>query len=81
MWKGDVRYTATAEATILPAPPPVAATPNLVQTSGSQQGAADGTVKNGSVVGEGMLATTSKDPTGAFQVRHGFTPPVPTQKM
>ena len=74
MWNGDVRYTATATATILPPPPPSVSTPDLVSASGGQQGSANGQIQNLAVVGEPVPAVQAADASGTTQVRHGFKP-------
>ena len=74
MWNGDVRYSATAQATILPPPPPTTSKPDVVSASGSQQGSASGAVQNASVVGEPVSARTAADASATSQVRHGYDP-------
>ena len=74
MWSGDVRYSATAQATILPPPPPTTSKPDVVSASGSQQGSASGAVQNASVVGEPVSARTAADASATSQVRHGYDP-------
>ena len=77
MARKDVRYTATAQITILPAPPPVASTPGLVQASGAPQASPDGRLRTAGVVGETVPQARSEGAGGAVQVRHGFAPPIP----
>jgi len=74
MWNGDVRYTALAQATVLPPPPPAVSRPDLAAASGSQQGSASGQVQNAAVVGEAVVATKSADVNATEQVRHGYDP-------
>ena len=74
MWNGDVRYTAMAQATILPPPPPAVSRPDIAAASGSQQGSASGGVQNAAVVGEPVVATRSADANATEQVRHGYNP-------
>lgn len=74
MWNGDVRYSATAQATILPPPPPTTSKPDVVSASGSQQGSASGQVQNAAVVGEGIPAHSAADASATRQVRHGYNP-------
>jgi hypothetical protein len=71
--KSDIRYTATAVVTVVPALPAgfwVA----LVQASGGRQASADGLVQAFSVVGEPTRASVAVDASGTLQVRHGFAP-------
>lgn len=72
MWTQDVRYTATATATILPPPPPAGSTPEIVFASGAQQ--RSGVVTNSPVLGESVPAERAADPGGVIGVRHGFRP-------
>jgi len=74
MWSGDVRYTATAKATVLPPPLPAVSSPNLVSASGAQQASATGQTRNSTVVGEPVPAIRSANAGGTIQVRHGFDP-------
>ncbi len=74
MWNGDVRYTASAQATVLPPPPPAVSRPDVVSANGSQQGSASGAVQNAAVVGEPMVVRTAADASATVQVRHGYTP-------
>ena len=74
MWNGDVRYTAMAQATILPPPPPAVSRPDIAAASGSQQGSASGQVQNAAVVGEPVVVRTAADASATAQVRHGYTP-------
>ncbi len=76
MWNGDVRYSATAQATILPPPPPTTSKPDVVSASGSQQGSASGQVQNASVVGEAVPVHSAADASATRQVRHGYDPSV-----
>lgn len=74
MWNGDVRYSATAQATILPPPPPTVSKPEVVSANGSQQGSTTGGVQNASVVGESVPVHSAADASGTLQVRHGYNP-------
>ncbi|NTW87270.1 MAG: hypothetical protein HGB30_14025 [Holophagaceae bacterium] len=74
MWNGDVRYTALAQATILPPPPPAVSRPDIAAASGSQQGSASGQVQNAAVVGEPVVAARSADGSATAKVRHGYDP-------
>ena len=74
MWNGDVRYTATATATILPAPPPAESSVDLVPASGAVQTGATGQSRNTAVVGEAVPATRATDASGTVELRHGFRP-------
>ena len=74
MWNNDVRYTASATATILPPPPPADSTPEIVSASGAQQSGAGGQSKNSGVVGEAVPAKTATDTSGTLVLRHGFRP-------
>ncbi len=74
MWNGDVRYSATAQATILPPPPPTTSKPDVVSASGSQQGSASGGVQNAAVVGEAVPVHSAADASATRQVRHGYNP-------
>ena len=74
MWNGDVRYTALAQATVLPPPPPAVSRPDIAAASGSQQGSASGGVQNAAVVGEPVVATRSADGSATAKVRHGYDP-------
>ena len=76
VWSKDVRYTASTDLTILPAPPPQVISPNLVQASGNHQAVPGTNVSHGLVLGEIVPASTvvaADDPT--LRVRHGFQPP------
>ena len=76
VWSQDVRYTASANVTILPAPPAAVTTPNFVQASGTTQVVTGTAIGNSPVVGESIPAvnvTVVGDPT--IKVRHGFEPP------
>ena len=72
-WDRDVRYTATAQATVLPAPAPATTDPNLVLASGTQQGAANGQ-RHAAVVGETTAAGLATDASKHLELRHGFNP-------
>ncbi len=74
MWSTDVRYTATATATVLPQAPPAESSPDLVSASGAQQTGSPGQSKNSVVVGEAVPARTATDASGTLQLRHGFRP-------
>lgn len=74
VWSQDVRYTATASATILPAPPPAESTPSIALANGNQQTSSTGTSANASVLGESFPATTASSASGHTQLRHGFSP-------
>ena len=74
MWNNDVRYTATATATILPPAPPADSTPDIVSASGAQQTGSTGQSKNSVVVGEAVPAKTATDASGTLVLRHGFRP-------
>ena len=74
MWNGDVRYTAMAQATVLPPPPPAVSRPDIAAASGSQQGSASGQVQNAAVVGEPVVAARSADGSATAKVRHGYDP-------
>ena len=74
MWNSDVRYTATATATILPPAPPADSTPDIVSASGAQQTGTTGQSKNTAVVGEAVPAKTATDASGTLLLRHGFRP-------
>ncbi len=74
LWNSDVRYTASATATILPPPPPAESTADLVAASGAQQTPATGLSKNTAVVGEAVPAARAADASGTLQLRHGFRP-------
>ena len=74
IWNSDVRYTASATATILPPAPPADSTPDLVSASGAQQSGASSQSKNTAVVGEAVPATRAADASGTLQLRHGFRP-------
>lgn len=74
MWSSDVRYTATATATILPPAPPAESTPEIVSASGAQQTGGGGQSKNSAVVGEAVPAKTATDASGTLVLRHGFRP-------
>ena len=76
MWNGDVRYSATAQATILPPPPPAVIKPDVVSASGSQQGSASGSIQNAAVVGEPVAARSAADTSATAQVRHGYDPEI-----
>jgi hypothetical protein len=73
VWNQDARYTATAQATILPPPPPADSTPTLVSANGAKQGSSSGTSQNASVAGESVPAATATDAAGHSQLRHGFS--------
>ena len=71
-----MRYTASANITILPGPPPALITPNFTQASGGSQVVVGTAISNAPVVGETIPAanaTVVADPT--VKVRHGFDPP------
>lgn len=72
VWSKDVRYTASARVTVLPAPPPAVSTPGLVQAFGAQQ--TGGSFTNSAVGGEPVPAVTSTSLSQTFQVRHGYLP-------
>ena len=72
-WERDVRYTATAQATVLPAPAPATTDPNLVLASGTQQSAANGQ-RHAAVVGEPNAAGQATDASKHLELRHGFNP-------
>ncbi len=74
MWNSDVRYTASATATILPPPPPAESTPDLVYASGVQSSGGTVPTRNTAVVGETVPATRAADGSGTLQLRHGFRP-------
>ena len=74
MWNSDVRYTASATATILPPAPPADSTPDIVSASGAQQTGNTGQSKNSVVVGEAVPARTATDTSGTLVLRHGFRP-------
>ncbi len=74
MWNTDVRYTATASATILAPAPAADSTPDIVSASGAQQSGASGQSKNTAVVGEAVPAKRANDASGTLQLRHGFRP-------
>lgn len=74
MWNSDVRYTASATATILPPPPPAESTPDLVSASGVQSSGGTVPIRNTAVVGETVPATRATDGSGTLQLRHGFRP-------
>jgi hypothetical protein len=71
-WNRDVRYTALAKASVLPAPPPAATTPDLAPASGGQQNSADGTSAQAVVVGEPVSVAQAEGPGGDPKLRHGF---------
>lgn len=73
-WNGDVRYTAMAQATVLPAPLPADSTPNVVSASGQQQSSATGQIQNAAVVGEFVPAKQAAGASGTVEIRHGFKP-------
>ncbi len=76
MWAQDVRYVASVPVTILPPPPPIVSSPNLVQGFGSHQQVAGTGISHGAVGGETVTATTATgtaDPS--VSLRHGFEPP------
>jgi hypothetical protein len=71
--QSDIRFTATATVTVVPALPAdfwVA----LVQASGGRQASADGLVQTFSVVGEPTRAIFAADAGATIQARHGFLP-------
>lgn len=72
MWNNDPRYTAIASVQVLAAIP-AHVNPALVQASGKLQ--TQGTLRNGTMVGEAVPARKSATPDGVQQVRHGFDPP------
>ena len=72
MWRSDVRYTATATVTVVPAPPATHPSLGMVQAFGQRQGSADGSVRNAPVIGEPLPAQTAASASGTVQVRHGF---------
>ena len=74
MWNSDVRYTASATATILPPAPPADSTPDIVSASGAQQTGITGQSKNTAVVGAAVPAKTATDASGTLVLRHGFRP-------
>ncbi len=74
MWNSDVRYTASATATVLPPPLPADSTPDLVSASGAQSAGGPAPTRNTAVVGEPVPATRAADASGTLQVRHGFRP-------
>ncbi len=71
MWNGDIRYTATASITVLPAPTPRTSTPNSVMASGAQQGG--GAFRNAAIAGEPVHAQHASG-AGGLDLRHGFDP-------
>jgi len=76
VWTQDVRYTASATITILPAPPPAVLSPNFVQASGSGQVISGTAITNGVVLGEAVPATNATVMgDSSTKVRHGFQPP------
>ena len=76
VWTQDVRYTASATITILPAPPSAVTTPNYVQASGGIQVVAGTAVANAPVLGETIPATNATVVgDSSIKVRHGFQPP------
>ncbi len=74
MWNSDVRYTASATATILPPPAPAESTPDLVSASGVQSYGGTVPSRNTAVVGEAVPAIRAADGSGTLQLRHGFRP-------
>lgn len=70
----DIRYTGTAQATVLPPPPVAVISPDVVSASGSQQGSTTGGIRNASVVGEPVVAHSAEGPRATEEVRHGYTP-------
>lgn len=76
MWNNDVRYTATASASVVPAPPPAILSTGLVQAFGHNlQTSADGSSRNAAIAGEPVPARRAASANGTLQVRHGFYPP------
>ncbi|HCZ34116.1 MAG TPA: hypothetical protein DHV93_12100 [Holophagaceae bacterium] len=76
MWNHDVRYTATALAWVVPAPPPAILSTGLVQAFGlNLQTSADGSIRNAVIAGEPVPARRAASANGTVQVRHGFYPP------
>jgi len=71
-WTEDVRYTATATVTVVPAPPPALLNEGLVQAFGQLQASADGHSRNDNVAGEPVPAQTAEGMNGNIQIRHGF---------
>ena len=72
LWHDDVRYTATAEATVLPPPAPAFVNLGLVQAFGQRQAGVDGLVRNDNVVGEPVAPLNVSGATGSCRLRHGF---------
>lgn len=76
MWNNDVRHTATASASVVPAPPPAVLSTGLVQASGlNLQTSVDGFIRNAAIAGEPVPARRAASANGTVQVRHGFYPP------
>jgi hypothetical protein len=73
VWSRDVRYAATAQATILPPPPTSISTPSLVSASGKRQASTTGASTNTSVAGEAVVPITAKDASQYYELRHGFS--------
>jgi len=72
LWNEDIRYTATATATVVEAPASAELNLGVVQAFGQHQAAPDGSLRNDNVVGEPVAVQNVTGATGSYQVRHGF---------
>jgi hypothetical protein len=72
-WINDVRYTATADVSVVALPPPALPSSGLVQAWGRNlQVSPDGSIRNATVAGEPVPNRKTGSADGSVQLRHGF---------